>query len=149
MLQKKPIILRSLLIVATPCPEFKDQFLQSFPPFRMTHTHAHTHTHTHTQEATFVKINFVQIEIDYRPEFKDQFSQFVPTGMPCGNYRSLYSVQKAVYSIKKALDSINRALYSVKRALHSIKRALSSIKRALHSNTSCPLACPVAIPGMR
>jgi len=81
-----------------------------------------------------VKINFVQIEIDYRPEFKDQFSQFVPTGMPCGNYRSLYSVQKAVYSIKKALDSINRALYSVKRAVHSIKRALSSIKRALHSS---------------
>jgi hypothetical protein len=38
------------------------------------------------QQATFVKINFVEITIDYREEFREQFSQYVPTGMPCGNY---------------------------------------------------------------
>jgi len=42
------------------------------------------------QEATFVKINFVEITIDYREEFREQFSQYVPTGMPCGNYSVNY-----------------------------------------------------------
>ena len=40
-----------------------------------------------SQDATFVKVKFVAIEIDYREEWREQFRAYPPTGMPCGNYR--------------------------------------------------------------
>ena len=57
ILQKRPIILRSLLIVATPyenetCEYEKRHTHEDARAYAHTHTHMHTHIHTHTNMHT-------------------------------------------------------------------------------------------------
>jgi len=55
LLQKRPLILRSLLIVATPYPDLLSYLsrMRVSCLSNMLHTHTHTHTYTHTYIHTY------------------------------------------------------------------------------------------------